>query len=791
MYPEIRQIVGLRNRSLTPVCRIVVGGLLVLFASAAGAAGITLKVDRVTLNNPVIFGSNITRVNFGRSYATPPAVFVLPTDSNPEPSHLRVFNITTLGFDVQQFEPSGEDGLTPFDQISYLAITPGTHSLPTGELIEVGFINTTSHQGNNVPGASFASLAFTNSFPADAALLVEIQSNNNGTLTPGIIAAPALTVATRAVDNNGADVALEYSETSAGAISNSEQIAYLAIASGTDTSFVDDSGTSRTIEAIRSADNITGWDDACQTVNFSNSFGDPMVFANKSTRDGGDGGWLRRCSLNSNSAGFSVDEDQAQDADRSHTTEEASVVAIDGSFEGSFASGGWEANTVNLPAVNTNNASLSFTNVTFPSPMSGTPVVLTQPGTGDNQPVAVRLQNVSSTGFQIAAFAPPGSIGAVQSMVLDYIAVVPGSYALADGTEFEAGFVDSVQVQRAANVGGPEGFTAVNFNQTYSQTPTFLAHLQTINNATNPVNPAMVLAPWLTVAVSGLTSTNVQMALERSEVDDGSVNVAERIGYMVFPANLHGSLLDRLGNTLAYDSRRVAAAATGFDDACSAVNYSMPFTSVPLAVGHGNSRNGNNGGWARRCGITASALSQSIDEDQDNDGERTHIAEDISQLAFGQAFEWPAEPNITIVITNDVIQDGFNATNFKALPGAELDANVLVTNDGAASADSDSLAMVFAVDSNTELFVGDLDGAGHSLAFVDGAAPNQSGLVWIPADHISYSNDNAATFGYVPPSTFDFDPSVTHFRITPAGSLLGVPGALVPQFALRYRVRVR
>ena len=184
-------------------------------------------------------------------------------------------------------------------------------------------------------------------------------------------------------------------------------------------------------------------------------------------------------------------------------------------------------------------------------------------------------------------------------------------------------------------------------------------------------------------------------------------------------------------------------------------------------------------------------MSQTIDEDQASDSERAHINEDISQLAFSQAFEWPAEPNITISITNDVIQDGFNTTNFKALPGAELDANVLVTNDGPVSADSDSLAMVFAVDPNTELFVGDLDGGGHSLAFVDGIAPNQSGLVWIPADHISYSSDNATTFNYVPPSTFDFDPSVTHFRITPAGSLLGIPGAPIPQFTLRYRVRVR
>jgi len=790
MYLEFRQILKFRKWPLTRAGRFVVGGLLIVFASVA-AAGITLKVDRVPLNSPVIFGANLTRVNFRRSYATPPAVFVLPTDSDPEPAHLRVLNVTSSGFDVQQFEPSGEDGLTPSDQISYLAITPGTHSLPSGELVEVGFLSTNSHQGNNVPGASYSNLLFANSFPTNAALLVEIQSNNNGTLVPGIVATPALTVVTRNVDNSGAEIALEFSETSAGAVSNSEQIAYLAIASGTDTSFVDDAGASRAIEAIRSANSIPGWDNACQAVNFSNSFVDPLVFANKSTRNGGDGGWLRHCSLTAKSAGFSVDEDQAQDAERSHTNEEASLVVIDGPFDASFSAGGWEADSVNLPAVIDNNASLSFTNVAFPTTMSGTPIVLTQPGTGDNQPVAVRIQGVSAAGFQVAAFAPPGSLGAVQSMTLDYIAIVPGSYSLADGTEFEAGFVDSSQLQRAANVGGPEGFTTVTFNQTYSQTPTFLAHLQTISNATTTPNPAMVLAPWLTVAVSGLTADDVQVALERSEVDDGNVNATERIGYMVFPANLHGNLLDRMGNTLAYDSRRVVGAVTGFDDACTAVDYTMPFTLTPLAVGHGTTRNGNNGGWARRCGITATALLQHIDEDQDNDSERVHIAEDISQLAFGQAFEWPAEPNIAISVTNSVIQDGFSTTNFKAIPGAELDANVLVTNDGVVAADSDSLAMVFAVDTKTELFVGDLDGAGHSLEFVDGSAPNQSGLVWVPADHISYSNDNAATFNYVPPPTLDFDPTVTHFRIAPEGSLLGLVGAPVPQFGLRYRVRVR
>ena len=210
---------------------------------------------------------------------------------------------------------------------------------------------------------------------------------------------------------------------------------------------------------------------------------------------------------------------------------------------------------------------------------------------------------------------------------------------------------------------------------------------------------------------------------------------------------------------------------------------------MPLAVGYGNTRNGNNGGWARRCAISNSALSQHIDEDQDNDSERSHIPEDISQLAFGQAFDWSPYPDVLLTTSVVAFADGISPSEPKSLPGADMDYTVEVSNQGPGTADADTVTITLAIDSNTELFVGDLDGGGYPVEFNDGATPDESGLTWSPATDISYSNDNGATFSYLPPGGLDYDPAITHLRIAPAGQLAGKTGAPTPQFTVRYRVR--
>ena len=55
------------------------------------------------------------------------------------------------------------------------------------------------------------------------------------------------------------------------------------------------------------------------------------------TRNGNNGGWLRRCSQSSSSIGLTVDEDIDTDSERSHIGEAAGIVAASTAFHVNFA----------------------------------------------------------------------------------------------------------------------------------------------------------------------------------------------------------------------------------------------------------------------------------------------------------------------------------------------------------------------------------------------------------------------------------------------------------------------
>ncbi len=772
-------------RSLRQIACILVSVGMLGWASLA--SGNSVVVDRVTLNSPIPGTASTTRVNFRQGYAATPLVFVLVGDNNPDPSSLRVTNITTTGFDVVSYEPTGEDGPTNSEQIGYIAITPGTHTLSDGTVVEAGTLSVSSYQGRFVAGNSWQTLNFVTGFANTPALLLQTQGNNNGTLTPGTIAVPWMTSVSRNVSPTSAQVALERSETSTGNVTVPETMAYLAIDNSAAGTFTDNGGQAIAYQAVRTSDSITGWG-TCATTGFATTLANPVVVANKSTRDGGDGGWLRRCSLSTSSVGFLVDEDRANDTDRAHTTEIASALAFSGPFDDLLVTGAWEAG--NATVSSTNGATVAFTNVSFATPMTGVPLIFSQPTQPGAEPASIRVRNVTANGFQVAAVEPSGSGGAHESMVLDYIAMVPGSYELPDGSLFEAGFVDTSVVQGAGNVPGVKGWVNVTFVQPYTASPTFLAQVQSMANepGADPSNPSV---PWLTVAVASLSSASVSIALDRSEAAPGAVTFSERIGYLAFTADRHGTFLDALGSVITYDSRLAASAVRGYDDGCFAVPYTGPFAAVPLVIGHGTTRNGNNGGWLRRCGISNSTHSQHWDEDQSFDTERNHILEDVAQLAFSQSFAWLYEADINLDYTLLAVDDAISVTNPKSIPGAVMELTVQATNEGAAGTDADSVSLIVPVQTDTELFVGDLDGSGNPVIFVDGSAPHQSGLTWGGAGHISYSNDNGSTYTYTPPLSAEYDANVTHMRVAPSGKFTGVGPGSTPEFSVRYRVRIR
>ncbi|MEM7221129.1 MAG: hypothetical protein AAF515_22405 [Pseudomonadota bacterium] len=758
-------------------------GLLLLagYADPLRAEPPVLKVDRVTLSPPGMGSASFTRVDFRRTYASPPLVFVMTRAGNPDPTRIRITNVTTTGFDAEAFEATsanGQHGALDFD---YVAILPGQYTLGDGTLMEAGLTSTTAFQSRLLGGSSWDRLTFASTFGATPAVLMEIQGSANATLVPGTNPTPWLTVATNNLDASGADFALDRAEVTTGSIAAAESVAYLAIDRGVSNALTDALGASVRMTSLASSDSITGWG-TCQNIAFGTTLTTPIALATKASRDGIDGGWLRRCALSTSTVGLVIDEDTATDTERSHTTEEASVIAFDRAFDGALPAGALEADSATVNAVSPGSA--NFTQVLFANAFSAPPLIFSLVTEGDLNPATLRLRNVTTNGFQIAAVEPTNSPGAHPSITVDYIAVLPGAHTLEDGTRFEAQSIATSLFQASS---GSTGWEAASFLHSYATPPAVVAQIQSLANEPG-LDPSTVSVPFLAVAIDNLTAAGASVALERAEATPGSVSVPETIGLFAFQAAIHGQLTDLTDGLIEYDARVHANGYSGFDNGCFSLPYTAPFGAAPLAVAQATTRNGGNGGWARRCGNGASALQAHHDEDQTSDSERSHIAEDVAVVAFEGAFEWsPLIANIVVTATSNALIDGVSVANPKSIPGADVEYRIGVVNTGRGLSDSDSVIVTDAVPADTVFYAGTSGDGSDAVTFSEGSPA--STLAFDGSADLFFSSDGGATYTYVP--TAGFDPNVTHFQARLRGAFAAstVSGG-DPSFELRYRVRL-
>jgi len=82
-----------------------------------------------------------------------------------------------------------------------------------------------------------------------------------------------------------------------------------------------------------------GWEDECRIIGFKGQYAKiPLIAATKNSRYEKDGGWLRRCALDSKGIGLQIDEDGSaysksdygykappQDRERHHAPEKAAI----------------------------------------------------------------------------------------------------------------------------------------------------------------------------------------------------------------------------------------------------------------------------------------------------------------------------------------------------------------------------------------------------------------------------------------------------------------------------------
>ena len=278
-------------------------------------------------------------INFDNSYASSPVVILMPTingldgtnENSDGPSSIVVDSLSAAAVAITQDEPPHKNNYNPvakaMEEVDYFVMEPGYRFLERGKALQAGTIETKTYQGKYLPasGRGYEEVDFPHDFGADPVMIGQALTRNNSRF---------ITVVINDVDDDEFEIAIEASEINQ-SISNTEVLGYVAgLGNGT----VEVNGKSVLYEFSSAKNHGAGGGvrSLSQQCLYSNQYiknysGTPVTIANKNSRKGGDGGWVRRC-LKENfndRVSFVIDEDMHRDSERSHLAEDIGYFAFE------------------------------------------------------------------------------------------------------------------------------------------------------------------------------------------------------------------------------------------------------------------------------------------------------------------------------------------------------------------------------------------------------------------------------------------------------------------------------
>ncbi|MCG9640669.1 hypothetical protein L1D22_12305 [Vibrio sp. Isolate34] len=329
----------------------------------------TIPADKCEISGPTVE----CVIEFEKSYDSAPLVFVMSTvnasrsnfDSKTTeyPSDLRVWSVSSSQATIKQLLPPHDaacvrlkqnnngqwrcstntsDPLVeyvdaPMENIDYLVIEPGVLEFDSGAKLVAGTIDynrTYSNAGggaNNSKSVQFSDFGLSSNFSSSPGVLVQIQSLSNMQGSAPVWLTPIALNPTTSSFN----LVLDRSEVSSNAqLARNEQVAFVA---GLGEGFINGQkfwlGQGSTSNTLNIDDRvIKPITEGCQLVqDFSASgfSGIPTLLASKRTRNGNNGGWLRRCSVSKTGVALINEEDMARDDERAHVVEPYSYFLFD------------------------------------------------------------------------------------------------------------------------------------------------------------------------------------------------------------------------------------------------------------------------------------------------------------------------------------------------------------------------------------------------------------------------------------------------------------------------------
>lgn len=271
-------------------------------------------------------------ISFDKTFDIVPLVFVMPTvDPNmadsDAPATLSVTSVTKAGASIIQEVPPSINGSssTAMTLVSFLAIEPGVAYFDGNKVYadyaDISSVSTSSSVNTtNVP---FSQIPSFSGFSSTPVVLGQVQSRNNDDKW--------ITTAIENIGRTSVNLGLELSRSSVSNYTyNSEKIAFLASEEfqGTIDSYsVAFNNASSTLDTLRS-NSTAPIADSCIDYTTTSVRSLTGIVANKQTRTGSDGGWLRRCDINGNQVSFAIDEDTNNSRARAHVSEQVGYFAF-------------------------------------------------------------------------------------------------------------------------------------------------------------------------------------------------------------------------------------------------------------------------------------------------------------------------------------------------------------------------------------------------------------------------------------------------------------------------------
>lgn len=245
-----------------------------------------------------------TTVNLPRSFNNPVVVAGGSTRDGGHQGIVRVQNVTSDSFQIRFQEWDYRDGRHTTENIGYLVVEAGEHTLTDGTKLVAGTVALTNESSRTVN--------FGSSFGATPLVIAHSMTNND---------AAAVVERIRNIGTDSFQIQLNEEEVADG-IHGTETVGYIAIDQGAATS------GETSLNAVTTGNTVTH---QTTTVTFGSIDGsaNPVILSDMQTRDGGDTAALRHRSQTSTSVTVWVEEEASRDSELNHTTEVAGVLALE------------------------------------------------------------------------------------------------------------------------------------------------------------------------------------------------------------------------------------------------------------------------------------------------------------------------------------------------------------------------------------------------------------------------------------------------------------------------------